>query len=358
MTKHGKIKVGIWGLGRAGYGMHIGEIGRYPDEFEIVAGCDLLPERCEMFAARVPEARTYTDSGSFLRDPEMELVVVAVRSPDHVECDIQALEAGYRVFAEKPVALTVAGGERLRQAAERHPGKLFLRHNRRFEAAFAHIREIIASGILGEVYEIKLCRHDFQIRDDWQAIVGCGGGQLNNWGPHIIDHALRLLDAPVESVWSDLKRIAARGDAEDHLKVVLRGRNRRIVDLEISGGVAIPGPVYTVYGTRGTLVCADEQDIRLRYLHPDCAEPTHVADPGTPPLNGGFSGRTPLRWIRKTIMVEPASGHNFYSIYHELYRAIRDSVPFPITVEQALEVVRVTNEIKRQNPEFPLCPDN
>ena len=288
----------------------------------------------------------------------MEMVVIAVRSPDHVDYAIRALNAGFLVFLEKPVALTVAGGERLRETARKFPGRLFLRHNRRYEAAFAHIREIMASGILGNIYEIKLCRHDFQVRDDWQAIVDCGGGQLNNWGPHIIDHALNFLDSPVESVWSDLKRVFARGDAEDHLKIVLRGENRRVVDLEISGGVSIPSPVYAVYGDRGSLVCANEQDIQLKYLHPEYAAPTHAADPGTPPLDGGFQGKIPLRWIRKTIMVEPESGHNFYSIYHELYRTIREKAEFPITLDQALEVVRITNEVKRQNPDFPLCADN
>ena len=45
-------------------------------------------------------------------------------------------------------------------------------------------------------------------------LIDCGGGQLNNWGPHIIDHALQFLDYKVAEVWSDLKRVAAVGDAE------------------------------------------------------------------------------------------------------------------------------------------------
>ena len=35
------IRVGIWGLGRAGWGMHCKEIDQFPAEFQIVAGCDL-----------------------------------------------------------------------------------------------------------------------------------------------------------------------------------------------------------------------------------------------------------------------------------------------------------------------------
>ena len=154
-----KIKVGIWGLGRAGNCMHSTEIGRYPDMFDLVAGCDIDPERCKKIEAKVPGIRTYTDGEAFLQDKDIELVAVAVRSPDHVKYCLRALEAGKIVFAEKPIAISDEGCDRLLEAAKRFPGKLFCRHNRRFEAAFNHIREIMASGILGEVYEIKLARH-------------------------------------------------------------------------------------------------------------------------------------------------------------------------------------------------------
>ena len=353
-----KIKVGIWGLGRAGNCMHTTELLKYPDMFEIAAGCDIDPERCKLISERVPGIRTYTDGEEFLKDQDIELIAVAVRSPDHVKYCIRALEAGKYVFAEKPIAISDEGCDRLIEAYKRFPGKLFCRQNRRFEPAFNHIREIIASGILGEVYELKLCRHGFSFRNDWQTLIDCGGGQLNNWGPHLIDQGLQLLESPLADVWSDLKLVTARGDAEDHLKVILRGENGRIVDIEISGGVALASPVYAVYGTRGALVSPDEQDLQMRYLHPDYKEPQQKSDPGTPPLTGGFGTENAPRWVRKTIMVEPSNGVNIDHIYKHIYKHIREGVPFPVKFEEAIQVVRVTNQIKRQNPKFAPCPDN
>lgn len=353
-----KIKVGIWGLGRAGIGMHLPETRLYPEEFEVVAGCDIDPSRCEELKKAVPNVRTYTDGDEFLKDPEMELVAVAVRSPDHVSYDIRALEAGKYVFAEKPTALTLEGLERLRKAAEKHPGKIFFRQNRRYEACFNHVREIINSGILGNVYEIKLCRHSWQFRDDWQTLISCGGGQLNNWGPHLIDQGLQFLESPLKDLWSDLKLVAARGDAEDHLKVIMRGENGRVIDIEISGGVALASPVYAVYGDRGSLVSPDEQDIQLKYLHPDFKIPDVKSSPDTPPLKGGFGGKVAPRWVRKTIMVEPSNKYNLNSIYHEMYLAIREGKPFAVTMEEALEVVKVINMVKAQNPAFKPVPDS
>ncbi|MDD7751525.1 MAG: Gfo/Idh/MocA family oxidoreductase, partial [bacterium] len=233
-----KIKVAIWGLGRAGWGMHTHEIDRCPGCYEI-AGCyDILPERMAQMQKKYPACKAYSSPEEMLADPEIELVAVAVRSRDHVKFDIQVLEAGKYLIAEKPIAVSYAEAMKLKEVSDRHPGKMFCRQNRRFEACFQQVQEIIREGILGDIYEIKLCRHNYQRRADWQALKSCAGGQLNNWGPHLIDHALQFIHAPLESVWSDLRLVAAMGDAEDHFKAVLRGTNKIVVDIEVSGGVA------------------------------------------------------------------------------------------------------------------------
>lgn len=345
MTK--KIKVGIWGIGRAGWGMHTNEIGFYADQFEIVAACDIAVDRVDMMIDRF-KCKGYTDGNAFLADPQVELISVAVRSPEHTAYALRALATGKFVFLEKPIALCHADALKLKKAAETYPGKLFCRHNRRFEPAFQHIREIMKSGLLGEVYEIKLCRHGFDRRDDWQTIMDCGGGQLNNWGPHLIDHALQFLESPVKEIWRDLKRIAAVGDAEDHLKVILKGENGRVVDIEISGGVALPGPVYTVYGTRGSLISTNEQDLQLKYLDPGQKLEERTARRESPPLTNNFGSGETLKWRRQTIMVEPASGcTDPANIWIPLYESIRNGKPFPIKIEEAIEVVRVVEAVKK-----------
>ena len=155
-----KIKVGILGIGRAGYGMHTSEINHYNDLFEIVAAADIDPAHCKAMAEKCG-CRTYGSIEELLADDEVELVSVATRSPDHVNHAIQCLEAGKYVFQEKPVALTYADALRLAEADKKFPGKLYLRHNRRFEPEYQHIREIMAEGLLGDVYEIKLRRNNY-----------------------------------------------------------------------------------------------------------------------------------------------------------------------------------------------------
>jgi len=341
-----KIKVGIWGLGRAGTTMHLSELKRFSDYFEAVAACDLLPERGETFLKEFPGARFYTDDEAFLSDPDVELVSIVVRSQEHVEYTRRALSKGKTVFLEKPFGLSEAEADELLKLSTLYPDRLFFRFNRRFEAAFNHLREIMDSGILGDVYEIKLCRHRFQFRRDWQTLLECGGGQLNNWGPHLIDHALILLDSPLRDLWSDFKRVASLGTAEDHIKILFRGRNGRIVDLEISDGIALPGPVYFVAGTRGTLTAQTEEEFHLRYLSPDFPLPAIGSDPGTPRIGSGYGREIPAVWLEKTIPVKPANGAFMGDIYARVYRSIREGVPFPVRLEEILAVVRTTARLR------------
>lgn len=333
------IRIGIVGLGRAGRGMHLRELAGKQDFFQAVAVCDIIEERRAEIATQLG-CEGYASIEEMLADPYVELVDIATRTRDHFAHAMLALASGKDVFLEKPICLSYSQALQLKGAAAQSTGNLYIRHNRRFDPDFLHVREIIASGILGEVYEIRLARHGYSRRDDWQTIIEHGGGQLLNWGPHVVDHALRFLESPVESQYSDLKRIAAVGDAEDHVKIVLRGTNGRIVDLEISGGVALGAPTYLVFGTKGSLSLSG-REIHLRYLDPAQVLPERTADPGTPGTT--FGTREELPWIDESLPVQAGSNH---VIWNHLYHAIRKGVPFPVELDEAIEVMRVISTAK------------
>jgi hypothetical protein len=168
-----------------------------------------------------------------------------------------------------------------------------------------------------------------------------------NWGPHIVDHALRFLESPVKSIWSDLKKVAAVGDAEDHLKIVLTGRNGRIVDMEISGGAAIGEPEYLVWGTRGALKSSGDE-INLRYIKPDQVLRRRCADAGTP--GATFGTPEQIEWIEETIPVSPADPVNMTTIWDELYAAVREGADFRVKLSEAVEVMKVISAVKKDTP--------
>jgi predicted dehydrogenase len=323
--------------------MHCPELQGREDKFTIVAACDLIPERRERMARKYG-CRTYARIEDLIADPQVEVVDVATRSSEHFPHAMLALRAGKIVFLEKPMCRIYAEARQLRRASASGMGRLYVRHNRRYEPAFQHIREIIASGILGEVFEIKLRRVSYGRRDDWQTLQQFGGGQLLNWGPHLIDHGLRLLESPLKLLWSDLKQVAATGDCEDHVKLIMTGRNGRIVDVEISGGVAIGCPEWLVWGARGSLVC-DGNSITLKYLDPRRRLLPRQADPGTPGETFGHPDK--LHWIEKTIPVKPRLAVNMTTIWDDLYRSIRQGARFPIALDEAVEVMRVVSLAKK-----------
>ena len=343
-TARGKIKVGLVGLGRAGWGMHRGEIGEHSRLFTIVAACDPIKERREKLATETG-CRTYRTIEPLIAAPAVELVDIASRSPEHVPHALAALKAGKHVLLEKPIALSYKEACLLKAAVNRSKGQLFIRHNRRFEPGFQHVREIIDSGLLGDVHTIKLCRNGFQRRQDWQTITACGGGQLLNWGPHLVDHALRLIDAPIKNLWSHLNLVAAAGDAEDHVRIILTGENERSVEIQISGGTALSEPVYTLHGTRGSLI-SEGNTFKLRYLSPSQKLKRLRPRKASPPLGTGFGGSEKLRWIEKTLPIKPRLKVNTSSIWKYLHKSLRRGEPFPITLEQSLAVMEIISKVK------------
>lgn len=340
-----RIKTAVWGLGRTVESQHIPELKKYADCFEI-AGCyDIIPERRTAVSAKTG-ARGYESAEAMLRDPEIELVAIATRHEDHVSHGIQALEAGKTVFLEKPLALSLSELQQLKAASDRHPKKLFCRHNRRFLAEFMAIQRIVASGVLGEIREIRLSEEWYKRRADWQTLKSCHGGLLNNWGPHLIDQGLQLLDAPVETVWAHLSHFTARGDAEDCFKIILRGGNNRLIDIWACEGAAIPAPYGVVYGTAGMLVTSsDREEIRVRYIDREKTGSGKTASRETPAVDDAYFDSS-LVWNEEIIQVDRNKG-DWHDSYRFVYEAIREGKPFPVKNDEAFEVVRIMDLVRR-----------
>ena len=348
------VKLGVWGLGRMGF-IHCKHFSDAAGMYELVAGCDTEQPKVDKLIEDY-QCVGYSRPEEFLADPKVELVVIATRSLGHTAHALQALATGKYVLLEKPIALNSDDIRKLREADRDYPGKLFFLHNHRFEPAFQHIRRIIGTGILGDIEQVKICRHHpYRRRADWQAILRYGGGQLNNWGSHVIDHALQFIGAPVKDVWSNLKGINTIGDAENHVKIIITGENGIVVDLEISDVVALPGAFCTVYGNRGSLICPDQEQIHLKYIEREFELPDIAASADSPPLTGGYGNEEEIPWSQETRAVEPGGNmwdHVEVAIARHLYRALREGVPFPIANADALEVVRLIQVVKDQNPEF------
>ena len=76
----------------------------------------------------------------------------------------------------------------------------------------------------------------FGRRWDWQTLREFGGGQLNNNCPHILDPSPAVAcggDDEIPEVWSDIHNVLSSGDAEDHIKIMLRRPSRQGTAIDI-----------------------------------------------------------------------------------------------------------------------------
>ncbi|HEV2124655.1 MAG TPA: Gfo/Idh/MocA family oxidoreductase, partial [Chloroflexota bacterium] len=246
------VRVGIAGQGRSGWGIHAKTLRAFPDRYRIVAVADPIEAR-QREAQEALNCRTYNSFDELVRDDEVELLVVSTPNRWHSEHSIAALEAGRHVVSEKPFALTVADADRTIATAQR-TGKLIVPfQNRRYEPHFRKVLEIVQSGILGKIVLIRLASHSFGRRWDWQTLLEFGGGQIANNGPHMLDHAVHFIGEGEMEIFADLRNALSSGDAEDHIKVVVKTANGPTVDMELTSCAAFPQDRWTIMGTAGGL---------------------------------------------------------------------------------------------------------
>lgn len=183
------MRIGVIGSGgRGGLAAHAHRPG---EGSRVVACCDTNPKAFERNRERYgQDIFTTADYRELLAQP---LEAVFVTTPDfhHEEHAIAALQAKRPVFLEKPMAITVAGCDRILRTARQNETKLYLGHNMRHFQGILKMKELIDAGAIGEV-KTAWCRHfvayggDAYFKD-WHAERANTTGLLLQKGAHDID---------------------------------------------------------------------------------------------------------------------------------------------------------------------------
>lgn len=337
--------MGIAGLGRSGWDIHARALEQMSDQFQIVAVMDLDGAR-RAEAADKFGCQTYDDFSLLASDPSVESIVVATPNFLHTAHTIEALQKGKHVVCEKPFGADSGEADAMIEAAVIAEKLVAPFQNRRYEPHFLKVKEIIESGVLGEIQLIRIAWHGFKRRWDWQTLSEFGGGELSNAGAHVIDHALRLFGEAEPQVTTDLRNVLSSGDAEDHIKIVLQAPDAPTIDIEIASDCAFPQDRWLIMGSQGGLR-GTTSHLEWKWIDWDEYE-SHSVD--REPPKGRDYAHEKLNWNSGNIDVANNFSATPLDFYADFARSVREGAPLAITPQSVRRNTALIEACRRLAP--------
>ena len=264
-----KLKVAIIGTGWIAES-HI-ESYLDMDDVEIVAFADLIPGKAEKFAARygVEGARFYPSHKELLDSEELDAVSVCTYNATHAECTIYALEKGVNVLLEKPMCVTTEEAVEIMRAEKKSGKILSIGFQPRLDENMKMVKQIVQSGVLGEIYYIQTGggRRRGIPNSTFIEKKTAGIGAMGDIGCYSLDMVLNAIGYPkpltVTGYTSNFfgtnpeynnPTDAARFDVEDFAAAFVRLEGGIILDFRIAWAMHIDSPGDTIIlGKKGAL---------------------------------------------------------------------------------------------------------
>jgi predicted dehydrogenase len=227
-------------------------------ETEIVAAWD---DDAARGAARAGElgAAFHADLGEVLARSDVDGVIVTCKTTGHHAVITAAAAAGKHVFTEKVLALEPTEARDIVDAVEHARVKLTVSLPRMTHGYTLAIREVLASGRLGDITQVR-CRlsHDGAIGRRWLPDrffepADAGGGALTDLGCHPLYLTRTFLGGMPESLTAQYGYITGRA-LDDNAAAVMRHRTGALGIAE--AGFVNPSSPFTieVHGTNGSLL--------------------------------------------------------------------------------------------------------
>ena len=197
----GKLRIAIVGCGGIANQKHMPSIKANADKAEMVAFCDIIPERAEKAAKEygVEGAKVYTDYKEMLADTSIEFDVVHVCTPNVAHCPITvaAFEAGKHVMCEKPMAHNTEDARKMIDAWKKSGKKFTIGYQNRLRDDTQTLHASCEAGELGEIYFAKAHALRRRAVPTWGVFPNKalqGGGPLIDIGTHALDITLWMMN--------------------------------------------------------------------------------------------------------------------------------------------------------------------
>jgi len=192
-----QLNIGIIGIGGIAQDRHIPALCELGEKVSLTAVCDVNESRAEEVAATYHIPKVFSDYNELFM--EVDAVIICTPNKFHAEISIAALAAGVHVLCEKPMAMTVEECEAM-LAASRESGKLLsIAYHYRYTDAAQVARSAVTNGDIGDPLVTRVQALRRRKVPGWGVFTNKelqGGGSLIDYGCHLIDLSLWLLDDP------------------------------------------------------------------------------------------------------------------------------------------------------------------
>ena len=265
------LRVGIIGANPDGgwaRESHIPALQALPG-FELSAVAGRTRQSAEAAASRFGISKAYSDAAELFRDPDIDLVTVAVTLPAHRELLLAALQAGKHVYCEYPLGLDVQQSRELAQAAHAAGVHATIGLQARANPAVRRARELLAANAIGRLLTARMISTTAGFGPNPDPSVAYteepsnGVTVISIQAAHSIDLAIALLGGVAAfSALATTQFPSVRiGDGEpqqrntrDHLLVQARLASGAALSVEIAGGRSPETPfVFEIVGEAGIM---------------------------------------------------------------------------------------------------------
>lgn len=237
------------------------------NKLEIVAVCDVLPERMQEVLAKhglendATIAR-YTDYKEMIEEhPEIKLISIATESGLHAQIALYCIDHGINVIIEKPMAMSLADADEIIKRSEEKHVKVSACHQNRFNIAVQQMRKALESGRFGKLshgsIHVRWNRNkDYYDQAKWRGTWAQDGGALMNQCIHGIDLLRWMMGNDIDEVYGVTKQQFHNYlECEDIGMAVVRFKNGAVGTIEGTTNVYPKNLEETLYlfGETGTV---------------------------------------------------------------------------------------------------------
>lgn len=224
------IKFGIIGFGFMGH-VHEEMLEKEVLGAKVVAICDSDPD--QMDDAVTKDVLKFTDYEELLKVEEIDTVLVVIPNHLHKDCVIKAAEYGKNIICEKPVALDVQELDQMIEAVEKNGVRFTVHHQRRLDEDFLTMKEVYDRKAVGNMYTVKSALYGINGNmHDWHVFKKFGGGMLYDWGVHLLDQMLFMIQGKLTSVYADIRNVV-NGEVDDYFKILMKFENGIMAEIEL-----------------------------------------------------------------------------------------------------------------------------